>query len=97
MKDLDWNMCAFLNWLEHNREAHTLKGLTIKDGYAWYNEQWKCWLKNSDAGKQVQSTINSDMMSPMDVENERFKYNPTGETTIEFPKKHQPEQYDHNL
>jgi hypothetical protein len=49
------------------------------------------------------------MMSPTDVENERFKhnasgYNPlvreknntTGETTIEFPKQHQPEQYNPN-
>jgi hypothetical protein len=129
-RDLDWNMFAFLSWLERNKEAHTLNGLTIKDGYGWYNEQWKCWLKNSDAGKQVQSNPDNDltwygintyrinkvednnpgtMMSPTDVENERFKYNAggynpsvrekdntTGETTIEFPKQHQPEQYNPN-
>ena len=141
MTDLNMDMFAFLSWLERNKEAHTLKGLTIKDGYAWYNEQWKCWLKNSDAGKQVQLNHNGEvtwygintyrnnkvtddnpdtMMSPMDVENERFKHhayifyrekvwdamrdnpsvrekdNTTGETTIEFPKKHQPEQYNPN-
>ena len=56
MKDLDWNMFAFLSWLERNKEAHTLDGLTIKDGYAWYNEQWKCWLKNSDAGIEMNKT-----------------------------------------
>jgi hypothetical protein len=96
MNDLNMDMFAFLSWLERNRDAHTLDGLMMSDGYGWYNEQWKCWLKNSDAGKQVQSTINPGMMSPMDVENERFKYNPTGETTIEFPKQHQPEQYNPN-
>jgi hypothetical protein len=129
MKELDWNMFAFLNWLERNKEAHTLNGLTIKDGYGWYNEQWKCWLKNSDAGKQILShsgeitwwgvntyrinTVENNnpdtMMSPMDVENERFKhnasgYNPavrekdntTGETTITFPKQHKPEPSNPN-
>ena len=48
-------------------------------------------------------------MSPTDVENERFKHNasdynpavrekdhPAGETTIEFPTPHQPEQYNPN-
>ena len=130
MKDLDWNMFAFLSWLERNKEAHTLDGLMMSDGYAWYNEQWKCWLKNSDAGKQFQlnhsgevtwwggnpdmnNTVTDNnpdtMMSPTDLENERFKhnasgYNPlvrekdntTGETTIEFPKQHVPEQYNPN-
>jgi hypothetical protein len=56
MKDLDWNMFAFLSWLERNKEAHTLDGLTIKDGYAWYNEQWKCWLKNSNTGIEMNKT-----------------------------------------
>jgi hypothetical protein len=130
MKELDWNMFAFLSWLERNREAHTANGLTIEDGYGWYNRQWKCWLKNSDAGKQILShngevtwwgvntyrinTVGDNnpdtMMSPMDVENERFKhnasgYNPavrekdntTGETTIEFPRQHKPEQYNPNI
>ena len=49
------------------------------------------------------------MMSPTDVENERFKHNASGynplvrekdntmgETTIEFPKQHVPEQYNPN-
>ena len=100
MRDLDWNMFAFLNWLERNREAHTANGLTIKDGYGWYNRQWKCWLKNSDAGKQILSHNgevtwwggNPDMNNTVMGEN-----NTTGETTIEFPKQHQPEQYNPNI
>jgi hypothetical protein len=32
MKDLDWNMFAFLSWLERNKEAHTLDGLMMSDG-----------------------------------------------------------------
>lgn len=142
MTDLNMDMFAFLSWLERNKEAHTLDGLTIRDGYKWYDYMWKCWLKNSDAGKQTQlnhsgevtwwggnpgnknnetmddeayfmknftAAIKEPMMSPMDVENERFKhnasgYNPavrekdntTGETTIEFPRQHKPEPYNPN-
>jgi len=99
MKELDWNMFAFLTWLERNREAHTANGLTIKDGYGWYNRQWKCWLKNSNAGKQILSHSgevtwwggNPDMNNTVTDEN-----NMTGETTIEFPKSHVPEQYNPN-
>jgi hypothetical protein len=169
MKDLDWNMFAFLSWLERNREAHTLKGLTIKDGYAWYNEQWKCWLKNSDAGIEMNKTTemsnnkiadpyndnrvyidevmldiyvdmyldhghfdfnvpglvvfekdiasdvlysfrmfleNRDWVNEDNENNDVWRGNPdmnnpnvipyTGETTIQFPKAYQPEQYNPN-
>ena len=53
MTDLNMDMFAFLSWLERNRESEPLEGLTIKDGYEWYNVQWNCWLKNSDAGKRI--------------------------------------------
>ena len=100
MTDLDMNMFAFLSWLERNRDAHTLNGLTIKDGYGWYNEQWKCWLKNSDAGKQILSHSgevtywggNPDINNTVNITESIA----TGETTIEFPKQHKPEQYNPN-
>ena len=99
MTDLNMDMFAFLTWLERNREAHTANGLTIKDGYGWYNRQWKCWLKNSDAGKQILSHNgevtwwggNPDMNKTTDE-----KTTATGETTIEFPRQHKPEPYNPN-
>jgi hypothetical protein len=126
MRDLDWNMFAFLNWLERNREAHTANGLTIKDGYGWYNRQWKCWLKNSDTGKQILSHNgevtwwggNPGMNDDVKTTDEKISDLPLtmsmdevfggkgscivdtksmGETTIEFPKQHQPEQYNPNI
>ena len=107
MKDLDWNMFAFLSWLERNKEAHTLDGLTMSDGYAWYNEQWKCWLKNSDAGKQVQLNHSGEVVwwgGNPDMNNTVTGNNPdfivdkrtTGETTIQFPMPYQPERYNPN-
>jgi hypothetical protein len=97
--DLNMDMFAFLTWLERNREAHTANGLTIEDGYGWYNRQWKCWLKNSDAGKQILNHNgevtwwggNPDMNKTTDE-----KTTVTGETTIEFPRQHKPEQYNPN-
>jgi hypothetical protein len=94
--DLDLEMFAFLSWLDFNRDVKTIDGLLRKDGYDWYNSQWKSWLHNSDAGKRTLShsgevtwwgintyRINTGednnpdtMMSPMDLENERFKHNP---------------------
>jgi hypothetical protein len=94
--DLDMEMFAFLSWLDFNRDVETIDGLLRKDGYDWYNSQWKSWLHNSDAGKQILShsgeitwwgintyrinTVEDNnpgtMMSPMDLENERFKHNP---------------------
>jgi len=102
MKELDWNMFAFLSWLERNREAHTANGLTIEDGYEWYNRQWKCWLKNSDAGKQIISHSgevtwwggNPGMND--DVKTTDEKTTATGETTIEFPRQHKPEPHNPN-
>jgi hypothetical protein len=28
------------------------EGLTIKDGYKWYEYMWEKWLQNSDLGRQ---------------------------------------------
>jgi hypothetical protein len=102
MTDLNMDMFAFLTWLERNREAHTANGLTIKDGYGWYNRQWKCWLKNSDAGKQILNHSgevtwwggNPGMND--DVKTTDEKTTATGETTIEFPRQHKPEPYNPN-
>jgi hypothetical protein len=98
MTDLNTNMFAFLTWLDFNRDVETIDGLLRKDGYAWYNSQWKSWLHNSDAGKQILSYNgeitwwggNPDVKTTTDE-------NKTGETTIEFPKQHQPEQYNPNI
>jgi hypothetical protein len=101
MKDLDMNMFAFLSWLMRNRHAETESKLKIIDGYEWYNEQWKCWLKNSDAGKQIQLNQSGEVtwwggnpgMNNNTVTDEN---NTTGETTIEFPKQHKPEPNNPN-
>ena len=106
MNDLNMNMFAFLTWLERNKEAHTLDGLMMSDGYGWYNEQWKCWLKNSDAGREVLANKNNHLIG------EEITWwggkpdmdNVSGETTIEFPrqadllvpKQHKPEPYNPN-
>ena len=99
MMDLNMNMFAFLTWLERNRDAHTVNGVTMSDGYNWYDAQWKCWLKNSDAGKQILSHSgeitwwggNPDMNNTVTDEN-----NTTGETTIEFPAPYVPKRYNPN-
>jgi len=112
--DLNMDMFAFLSWLERNKEAHSLDGLTIRDGYKWYDYMWKTWLKNSDAGKR---TLNHKPYNPNrsgeitwwggnpdmnkttgenNTVNRTTDENKTGETTIEFPKQHQPEQHNPN-
>jgi hypothetical protein len=100
MMDLNMNMFAFLTWLERNRDAHTVNGVTMSDGYNWYDAQWKCWLKNSDAGKQILLNPNEevtwwggnpDMNNTVTDEN-----NTTGETTIEFPAPYVPKRYNPN-
>jgi hypothetical protein len=53
MNKLDMNLFAFVAWLEQNRHAHSISGLTINDGYEWYNYMWNLWLKNSDAGREM--------------------------------------------
>jgi hypothetical protein len=72
-------------------------------------DKWVIWGGNPDMNNTVTGNNPDTMMSPTDVENERFKhnassYNPlvrekdhqAGETTIEFPIPHQPEQYNPN-
>jgi hypothetical protein len=97
MTDLNTNMFAFLSWLEFNRDVETIDGLLRKDGYEWYNSQWKSWLHNSDAGKQILS-YNKEITwwGGNTSDNPGDKNNVTGETTIEFPKQSKPEQYNPN-
>ena len=100
MNDLDMNMFAFLSWLMRNRHAETESKFKIIDGYEWYNEQWKCWLNNSDAGKQIAQNHseeitwwggNPDMNNTVTDEN-----NATGETTIESSSPYVPKRYNPN-
>jgi hypothetical protein len=103
MTDLNTNMFAFLTWLDFNRDAQTIDGLLRKDGYEWYNSQWKSWLHNSDVGKNILNYdgivtwwggnpgMNNDVKTT--GEKTTADENKTGETTIEFPK---PEQYNPN-
>ena len=105
--DLDMEMFAFLSWLDFNRDVETVDGLLRKDGYEWYNSQWKSWLHNSDAGQRVLNYsgtvswwggnpgVNTNDMETTD-EKTTADENNTGETTIEFPKKHEPEQHNPN-
>jgi len=107
MTDLDMEMFAFLSWLDFNRDVETIDGLLRKDGYEWYNSQWKSWLHNSDAGQRVLNYsgtvswwggnpgVNTNDMETTD-EKTTADENKTGETTIEFPKQHQPEQHNPN-
>jgi hypothetical protein len=107
--DLNMDMFAFLSWLERNKEAHSLDGLTIRDGYKWYDYMWKCWLKNSDAGKRILSHsgevtwwggnpgVNTNDMETTDKKISDLPLTMSmGETTIEFPKQHTPESYNPN-
>jgi hypothetical protein len=108
--DLDMEMFAFLSWLDFNRDVETIDGLLRKDGYDWYNSQWKSWLHNSDAGKRVlnySGTVswwggNPDINNTVNitesiaVEKNIPMTQSMGETTIEFPKQHKPEQYNPN-
>jgi hypothetical protein len=99
--DLDVEMFAFLSWLDFNRDVETIDGLLRKDGYEWYNSQWKSWLHNSDAGQRVLNYsgtvswwggnpgVNTNDMETTDE-------NKTGETTIEFPRQHKPEPNNPN-
>jgi hypothetical protein len=122
--DLDMEMFAFLTWLDFNRDVETIDGLLRKDGYDWYNSQWKAWLHNSDAGQRVlnySGTVswwggNPDMnkndstvtrekttsemeaeIMEMIISKSMSGDNKTGETTIEFPAPHVPEQYNLNI
>ena len=53
MSKLDMNMFAFVAWLGRNQHVHSEDGLTVNDGYEWYNYMWNQWLKNSDAGREI--------------------------------------------
>lgn len=46
----DW----VLGWTSFiTRNTHVeYNGLTIKDGYEWYNYMWDKWLQNSDLGRE---------------------------------------------
>ena len=53
MSKLDMNLFAFVAWLGRNQHAHSEDGLTVNDGYEWYNYMWNIWLKNRDAGRKI--------------------------------------------
>lgn len=53
MDKLDMNLFAFVSYVNLNRHAHSIDGLTINDGYEWYNYMWQTWLKNSDTGRKI--------------------------------------------
>jgi hypothetical protein len=53
MNKLDMNLFAFVAWLGRNQHVHSEDGLTINDGYEWYNYMWNMWLKNSDIGRKI--------------------------------------------
>ena len=90
--DLDVEMFAFLSWLDFNRDVETIDGLLRKDGYEWYNSQWKSWLHNSDAGQRVlnySGTVswwggNPDMNDGMEMTADEKT------TTVNKPEQHNP-------
>jgi hypothetical protein len=102
-------MFAFLSWLDFNRDVETIDGLLRKDGYEWYNSQWKSWLHNSDAGKHIRNYDgivtwwggNPGMNNDVKTTDKKISDLPltksmAGETTIEFPKANKPEPYNPN-
>jgi ferritin len=64
MSKLDMNLFAFVVWLVRNQHSHSISGLTIDDGYEWYNHMWNQWLRNSDIGKKISNgeitTVNNN-------------------------------------
>ena len=64
MNKLDMNMFAFVAWLVRNQHSHSISGLTIDDGYEWYNHMWNQWLRNSDIGRKISNgeitTVNNN-------------------------------------
>jgi hypothetical protein len=101
MTDLNTNMFAFLTWLDFNRDAQTIDGLLRKDGYDWYNSQWKSWLHNSDIGNKITNQSGEitwwvGNTSDNPGVNKTTDENKTGETTITFPKANKPEPYNPN-
>ena len=107
--DLDVEMFTFLSWLDFNRDVETIDGLLRKDGYEWYNSQWKSWLHNSDAGQRVLNYsgtvswwggnpgVNTNDMETTDKKISDLPLTKSmGETTIEFPKPNKPEPYNPN-
>jgi len=96
MTNLDMEMFAFLSWLDFNRDVETIDGLLRKDGYEWYNSQWKSWLHNSDAGQRVlnySGTVswwggNPDMNDGMEMTDEKTTTDEN--TTVNKPEPSNP-------
>jgi hypothetical protein len=61
MSKLDMNMFAFVAWLGRNQHVHSEDGLTVNDGYEWYNYMWNMWLKNTDAGKTILNSTGGEI------------------------------------
>jgi len=55
MNKLDTNLFAFILWVKDGSKAYasspeTKGGLTINDGYEWYNCMWDIWSKTTKEG-----------------------------------------------
>ena len=100
----DWD-----NWYENVEMKRIKQNNMTEDQLRDERDKWVIWGGNPDMNNTVTGNNPDTTMSPTDVENERFKhnasgYNPavrekdntTGETTIEFPRQHQPEPYNPN-
>jgi hypothetical protein len=69
MSKLDMNMFAFVAWLGRNQHVHSEDGLTVNDGYEWYNYMWNMWLKNSDIGRKISNGEITTMGGSITVNN----------------------------
>jgi hypothetical protein len=65
MKDnimtLNMELFAFVAWLGRNQHVQNIDGLTVNDGYEWYNYMWNIWLKNTDAGKIILNSTGGEI------------------------------------
>jgi hypothetical protein len=72
---LDDNTFAFTAWLMRNTHVVSVTGLSIDDGYEWYNYMWEKWLHNSDAGRKIindwvrDNNMNNDNPDDMNTNN----------------------------
>jgi hypothetical protein len=48
---MPWWVLGWSGFITQNTHVE-YEGLTIKDGYEWYEYMWEKWLQNSDLGRQ---------------------------------------------
>ena len=78
MNKLDMNLFAFVAWLGRNQHVHSEDGLTVNDGYEWYNYMWNMWLKNSDAGREMSNGVMNNIPDTNNMTGENNNTNTTG-------------------